>query len=89
MCVPLCCRQVSDQIQNETLNCCNLYTRAVHNECFTNDNNDIDVHTSVSTQKQSDLKLDLLHLRHHQGTEAVVGGVSTKVTKLAECGETA
>jgi len=89
MCVPLCCRQVSDQIQNETLNCISLYTRAVHNECFTNDNNDIDVHISVSTLNQSDLKLDLLHDRHHQGTEAVIGDVSRKVTKLTECGETA
>ena len=57
MCVQLYCWQINDQAQSKTLNGLNLYLFAVRNECFTNDDNDIEVDICNNTPKQWNLKL--------------------------------
>ena len=59
MCVRLCCRKISEQTQSKTVNRFNLYLCAVHNNCFTNDNNDIQRDMWINRPKQWNLKLDL------------------------------
>jgi len=61
MCVQLCCRKISKQTQPKPLNYFNLYFCAVHNECFTNDNNDIQSDMWINKPKQWNLKLDLFY----------------------------
>ena len=58
MCVQLYCWQINDQAQSKTLNGLNLYLFAVHNECFANDDNDIEVDTCINTPKQWNLELE-------------------------------
>ena len=61
MCVQLCCRKISEQIQSKTVNRFNLYLCAVHNECFTDNINDIQSDMWINRPKQWNLKLDLFY----------------------------
>ena len=53
-----------------------MYTRAVHNECFTNDNDDIDVDTSIAVEsavlcEQHEIVLMMVWKFLHQFSPAI------------------
>ena len=73
MCVPLCWQPVSDQTWTETLNCCNLNLRTVHNECFTNDDDD-DNDTGVDTWINIDQRNDTVLAMGHKFLESAAVG---------------